>query len=255
MAGGYGTRLWPTTKATNKHLLPVYDKPMIYYPLTTIMLAGIRDILIIAREEDIPAFKGLLAFGRQWGLRIDYAIQDRPKGIAEALLIGEKFIGLHRVALILGDNIFYGAELPNVLQRLVHGTGAAICCQQVADPSRYGVIEFNDHGDPADIQEKPKNPESNWAVTGLYFYDTDAISYAKYLEPSPRGELEITDINRAYLRDKTLVAERLGRGFAWFDTGTHQSLLQASNFIYTLQERQGMRIGDPEEVAATMGWL
>ncbi len=245
MAGGTGSRLGPLTLVTNKHLLPVYDKPMIYYPLSTLMLAGIRDIMVITNEDDVHFFMDLMLDGSQWGLHIEYAIQIGPRGIADAFHIASGFIGDQRCAIILGDNVFYGAELGEIIKE--PKGPAVIFCQQVNDPGRYGVVEFSD-GLPISIEEKPSQPKSNWAVTGLYIYDPSVVDIAKTLQPSARGEYEITDVNRIYMEKRCLTACKLGRGFAWFDAGTPQSLLQASEFIYTLQERQGLKIGDPSDI-------
>jgi len=256
LAGGAGTRLWPLTIVSTKQLLPIYDKPMIYYPLTTLMLAGIRDILLITSDPEVPRFRALLGDGSQWGIRIDYAVQPEPDGIAKAFIIGEKFIDGHPCALILGDNVFYGAGFGELVQRTTaHERGATVFCHWVSNPSRYGVLEFDEANRPVTIEEKPPEPRSNWAVTGLYFYDASIVDVARKLKPSARGELEITDANRVYLEDRALGVERLGRGFAWFDTGTHHSLLQASEFIYTIEERQGLKIGCPEEIAYRMNFI
>ena len=256
LAGGAGTRLWPLTIVSTKQLLPIFDKPMIYYPLTTLMLAGIRDILIITAEPEVPRFEALLGDGSQWGVRIGYAVQHEPDGIAKAFLIGEKFIGGEPCALILGDNVYYGAGLGEMVQRAARRTnGATVFCHWVNNPSRYGVLEIDAQSRPMRIDEKPPHPKSNWAVTGLYFYDASIVDVARKLKPSARGELEITDANRVYLESGRLNVEQLGRGFAWFDAGTHRSLLQASDFIYTLEERQGLKIGCPEEIAYRMGFI
>jgi glucose-1-phosphate thymidylyltransferase len=256
LAGGTGSRLWPLTVVSTKQLLPIYDKPMIYYPLTTLMLAGIRDILIVTAEPEVPRFEALLGEGSQWGITIGYAVQARPDGIANAFIIGEKFIDGQSCALILGDNIFYGAGLGEFVQDAANGSdGATVFCHWVNNPTRYGILEFNDCGHPVHIVEKPKQPKSNWAVTGLYFYDATIVEVVRKLKPSARGELEITDANRVYLEAGRLSAQKLGRGFAWFDAGTHHSLLQASEFIYTIEERQGLKIGCPEEVAYRMGFI
>jgi glucose-1-phosphate thymidylyltransferase len=256
LAGGAGTRLWPLTMVSTKQLLPVYDKPMIYYPLTTLMLAGIRDILIITLESEIPRLRLLLGDGSQWGISVQYAVQAEPDGIAKAFLIGEKFIDGESCALILGDNVFYGAGLGDLLQQAsARSSGATVFCHWVNNPSRYGVLELDPNDKPVRIDEKPARPTSNWAVTGLYFYDASIVDIARQLKPSARGELEITDANRVYLDAGSLNAEKLGRGFAWFDAGTHQSLLQASEFIYTIEERQGLKIGCPEEIAFRMGFV
>jgi glucose-1-phosphate thymidylyltransferase len=256
LAGGAGSRLWPLTVVSTKQLLPIYDKPMIYYPLTTLMLAGIRDILLITAASEVPRFEALLGDGRHWGISIDYAVQAQPDGIAKAFIIGEKFIDGQGCALILGDNIFYGAGLGEFVQHAAKSAGGAtVFCHWVNDPTRYGILEFGDHGLPVHIEEKPKQPKSNWAVTGLYFYDPTILEVARKLKPSSRGELEITDANRVYLEAGRLSVQKLGRGFAWFDAGTHHSLLQASEFIYTIEERQGLKIGCPEEVAYRMGFI
>jgi glucose-1-phosphate thymidylyltransferase len=256
LAGGAGTRLWPLTVVSTKQLLPIFDKPMIYYPLTTLMLAGIRDILIITAAPEVPRFEALLADGSQWGVCISYAVQARPDGIAKAFIIGEKFIDGQNCALILGDNIFYGAGLGELVYRVaLSESKATVFCHWVNNPKRYGILEFNGENRPVHIEEKPKQPKSNWAVTGLYFYDASIVDVARKLRPSARGELEITDANRAYLEAGRLTVEKLGRGFAWFDAGTHHSLLQASEFIYTIEERQGLKIGCPEEVAYRMGFI
>jgi glucose-1-phosphate thymidylyltransferase len=256
LAGGLGSRLWPLTIVSSKQLLPVYDKPMIYYPLTTLMLSGIRDILLITSPEEVTRFESLLGDGSQWGVRIQYATQPEPDGIARAFLIGETFIDGEGCALILGDNVFYGAGLGEMVQRSARSAGGAtVFCHWVKDPNRYGVLEMNASGRAVSIEEKPEQPRSNWAVTGLYFYDASIVSVARGLKPSARGELEITDVNRAYLEQGRLTVERLGRGFAWFDAGTHHSLLQASEFMYTIEERQGLKIGCPEEVAFRMKYI
>jgi glucose-1-phosphate thymidylyltransferase len=256
LAGGAGTRLWPLTVVSTKQLLPIFDKPMIYYPLTTLMLAGIRDILIITAAPEVPRFEALLGDGSQWGVSISYAVQARPDGIAKAFIIGEKFIDGRNCALILGDNIFYGAGLGELVHRVaLSESKATVFCHWVNNPKRYGILEFGEENRPVHIEEKPKQPKSNWAVTGLYFYDASIVEVARKLRPSARGELEITDANRAYLEAGRLTVEKLGRGFAWFDAGTHHSLLQASEFIYTIEERQGLKIGCPEEVAYRMGFI
>ena len=256
LAGGAGTRLHPVTRAVSKQLLPIYDKPMVYYPLSALMLAGIRDILLITTPEDRPAFERLLEDGASLGVRIAYAEQPRPEGLAQAFLIGRSFIGSDRVALALGDNIFYGQGFAGLLRRASErSSGATVFAYRVRDPERYGVVTFDAEGRAIDIQEKPKSSHSNYAVTGLYFYDNRVLDIAASLKPSPRGELEITDVNLAYLRTGDLHVEVLTRGFAWLDTGTHDSLLSASNFIQTLQERQGLRVACLEEIAYKMGFL
>lgn len=256
LAGGTGSRLWPATYPICKQLLPVYDKPMVYYPLTTLMLAGIREILLISTPTDIDRFKSLLGDGRQWGLDIRFAIQDRPAGIAEALLIGADFIGDASCALVLGDNIFYGAGLTERMQAAAQlRSGATVFAYWVQNPQDYGVVELDASGRATDIVEKPKQPRSNWAVTGLYFYDSQVVDIARRIKPSGRGELEITDVNRAYLQMGSLKVEQFGRGFAWLDAGTHDTLLQAAEFISTVERRQGLKIGCPEEVAYRMAFI
>ena len=256
LAGGSGTRLYPITQAISKQLLPVYDKPMIYYPLSTLMLAGIRDVLVINTPHEQSLFKQLLGDGSQWGMRIEYAAQPSPDGLAQAFIIGREFLGVEPSCLILGDNIFYGHGFREQLQRAAQQPdGATVFGYWVRDPERYGVAEFDAQGRVVGLEEKPKQPKSHYAVTGLYFYDGRAPEFAAALKPSPRGELEITDLNRCYLDDGSLRLEKLGRGHAWLDTGTHESLLQAGNFIQTLQERQGLQVCCPEEIAYLNGWI
>ena len=256
LAGGSGTRLYPVTRAVCKQLLPVYDKPLVYYPLSTLMLAGIREILVITTPEDRAQFERLLGDGSQWGLALSYAVQPKPEGLAQALLIGERFLDGAHCCLILGDNIFFGHYLRVALNLAVkRAVGATVFGYRVADPERYGVVVLDAEGRPLAIEEKPARPRSNYAVTGLYFYDPEAPAIARTLRPSERGELEITDLNRAYLEAGKLNVERLGRGYAWFDAGTHDSLLQASEFVRTLQERQGFQIACPEEIAYLQGWI
>ena len=256
LAGGSGTRLHPMTQVISKQLLPVYDKPMVYYPLSTLMLAGIQDILLISTPRDIPLFQSLLGDGTRWGINLSYAIQAEPEGLAQSFLIGKRFIGDDSVALILGDNIFYGHDLMSLLNNAcMQPTGASVFAYRVSDPERYGVISFDQQGRALDIEEKPRKPKSNHAVTGLYFYDNDVVEIAGDIKPSARGELEITDVNKAYLNRGDLMVEVMSRGFAWLDTGTCASLLEAGQFVETIERRQGLKIACPEEISWRNGWI
>jgi glucose-1-phosphate thymidylyltransferase len=256
LAGGSGTRLYPVTQSISKQLLPVYDKPMIYYPLSTLMLAAIQDILIISTPDDTPRFESLLGDGSQWGLNISYKVQPSPDGLAQAFILGDTFIGNDLSALVLGDNIFYGHDFNELLgNAMTRIDGATVFAYHVQDPERYGVAEFDKSNKVLSLEEKPKNPKSNYAVTGLYFYDKDVVAMAKSLKPSARGELEITDLNRLYLEKQKLNVEIMGRGYAWLDTGTHDSLLEASQFIATLENRQGLKVSCPEEISYRRGWI
>jgi glucose-1-phosphate thymidylyltransferase len=256
LAGGSGTRLYPITRGISKQLLPIYDKPMVYYPLSTLMLAGIRDILLITTPDDRSHFERLLGDGSQWGIHLQYAVQPKPEGLAQAFLIGREFIQDDRVALVLGDNLFFGHGLPDLLHRAAHrAEGATVFAYQVRDPERYGVVAFDSAGRATRIEEKPKMPVSNWAVTGLYFFDNKVVGYAAEVQPSWRGELEITDVNARYLCENMLHVEKMGRGFAWLDTGTFDSLIEAASFVQTLEQRQGMKICCPEEISYRMGLI
>ncbi|MCM3225242.1 glucose-1-phosphate thymidylyltransferase RfbA [Terribacillus saccharophilus] len=256
LAGGSGTRLYPLTMVTSKQLLPIYDKPMIYYPLSTLMLAGIRDILIISTPDDIGRFESLLGNGSQYGINLSYKVQPKPEGLAQAFIIGEEFIGDDSVAMILGDNIFYGSGLKDILKRAVKKeSGATVFGYHVPDPERFGVVEFSEKGKVISVEEKPENPKSSYAITGLYFYDNDVVNIAKSIKPSARGEYEITSINEHYLKNGNLEVELFGRGYTWLDTGTHESLTEATNFVRTIEEHQGIKISSLEEISYINGWI
>ncbi len=256
LAGGSGTRLYPVTQVVSKQLLPVYDKPMVYYPLTTLMLAGVRDILVISTPQDTPRFKELLGDGRRWGIKLSYAVQSKPEGLAQAFLVGKKFIGKEAVALVLGDNLFHGHDLSRLKrQAAARKKGATVFAYPVNDPQRYGVVEFDAKGHAVSLEEKPKKPKSRYAVVGLYFYDNRVVKVAEGLKPSARGELEITDVNRKYLEWGELDVVPMGRGYAWLDTGTHESLLEAAHFIETIEKRQGLKVACPEEIAYRQGYI